>query len=740
MCQRIVLASAILALTPALLALTPAVPALTPALPAAGPRLENEHLAIAFSPEDAGLGVVSIEHRSGGGEPARFVSAAPGSALVWRLVLRGPSGAGGPGGPARPGAKPDETRLETIDNRSPGRSRSCRIDAARGAAALRWEGISLPGEEAAVDVAVDISLAPGSPAALWRIAVVSRSARLGPWEAHFPAFTGFGEKGKIDLALPRGNWGVLQRSASAAAVGYYPSNDWPMQLIIAHRGDRGLLVAARDPEAWPKRFRVEPGAELAFTIYPENMGKPGAGFRVPFEIATEAYRGSWWAGAKRYREWALTAPWSRRGPIAERKDFPPALRRTALWWLGGGAAGEAVPRMKAAAARFDVPIGIHWYNWHEIPFDVNYPEYFPAKPGFAEGVRELVAAGQVVMPYINGRLWDIAGANFPAARPAACKQPGGGEVYIETYGSGAKLAPMCPATPHWRSRVGDIVRRLAEECGVNAVYIDQIGSAGPVLCHDPAHGHPLGGGGHWVKGYREMLEPLRDFASKRGMVLTTENNAEPYMDTIDAFLIWLPRSDDEVPLITAVYGGRAVYFSSPSREGIEPDAFTMVQGRDLLWGCQLGWMGFDLLEPAREEQAGYLLQCARYRRALERFLLEGELLGELAPLDPPPPIESPWGGWKGTHPAKLPSVISAVWRAPGGHAASIAIIIANLSREPRTFAYDFDGAAWGLAAGKLRLDRVTLSKRESLGAVDFKFRRSESLAPREILALEISAP
>jgi hypothetical protein len=234
-----------------------------------------------------------------------------------------------------------------------------------------------------------------------------------------------------------------------------------------------------------------------------------------------------------------------------------------------------------------------------------------------------------------------------------------------------------------------------------------------------------------------MLEPLRQFAHRHGMFLTTENNAEPYADTIDAFLIWLPRSGDEIPLITAVYSGWTVYFASPVREGMEPDAFAMVQGRDLLWGCQPGWMGFDLLEPGQKEQAEYLLECARYRRALEKFLLEGELVGELAPLEAPPPMEANWGGWKGTHAARLPAVMSSVWRAPDGN---LALLIANLSREPRRFAYDFDGAAWGLPANveKLRLERITPGKREPIGEEGLRFRRAETLAPRQILAVEIS--
>lgn len=45
--------------------------------------------------------------------------------------------------------------------------------------------------------------------------------------------------------------------------------------------------------------------------------------------------------------------------------------------LGSGHPESIVPKMKQAAELFSVPIGIHWYNWHEIPFDTYYPNYFP---------------------------------------------------------------------------------------------------------------------------------------------------------------------------------------------------------------------------------------------------------------------------------------------------------------------------------------------------------------------------
>jgi hypothetical protein len=63
-------------------------------------------------------------------------------------------------------------------------------------------------------------------------------------------------------------------------------------------------------------------------------------------------------------------------------------------------------------------IAAHWYCWHEIPFDTDYPDYFPgnsiyccnlinvAKPGFKEAVSQLQSIGYKIFPYINGRLYD----------------------------------------------------------------------------------------------------------------------------------------------------------------------------------------------------------------------------------------------------------------------------------------------------------------------------------------------
>lgn len=82
-----------------------------------------------------------------------------------------------------------------------------------------------------------------------------------------------------------------------------------------------------------------------------------------------------------------------------------------------------------------VPVGFHWYLWHKIPFDNDYPHFFPAKDGFVKAVRDLEDAGVRVMPYINGRLWDADLDDFKSEGIKAVTKNEKGEPYIEDYGN-----------------------------------------------------------------------------------------------------------------------------------------------------------------------------------------------------------------------------------------------------------------------------------------------------------------
>jgi len=653
----------------------------------AGPyRLDCAALTLEFADEAAGLGLQRLTAHG-----QTMVASPDPKPLLWRIELRSGDKA----------LKPI-----VLDNRV-----AAKVSAtpSNEGLALRWDRIALPDEPSIMAVEVRIVRRDAAALTEWNIEVECRSRHYGIWDVAFPVMANVAPEALPDIAVSRGNWGILYRGSRDRQTGSYPSYEWPMQFLCVNRGESGLYLACHDPQAWPKRFSLAPLGEFHFQIPAPDQGVAGNGYRPRFPIAVGAYRGDWWQGAKLYRRWALAeAPWTKKGSIASRKDTPRALRGLGPWMQGSGHAKDVVPQMLAAARLFEVPIGIHWYNWHEIPFDTYYPNYFPAKPGFAEGVKELTSKGIVVMPYINGRLWDSGNDNFREAFPSACKTPDG-KPYLEEYGSGRKLACMCPATPFWQKKVQEICQRLMTECGVNAIYIDQIAAAAPQLCYDKSHGHPVGGGPHWVEGYRQMLAPIVQAAHAEGrdVIITTENDAEPYMDNVDAFLIWNPRYDNEIPMMTAVYSGQTVYFSSPSAVNDELRAFCASQGRDWLWGCQLGWMGFELLAPENRAKAGYLRDLAKQRLAAAKFMVYGELLGEVKPLNDVPKIEMTWNrGWgdKGAHKCILPAAMATLWRAADGQ---LAVAMTNWDDAEHTFNYRLEGGG----------------------------ERSETLKPRQVLVL-----
>ena len=123
-----------------------------------------------------------------------------------------------------------------------------------------------------------------------------------------------------------------------------------------------------------------------------------------------------------YQAWAQEhAPW---WPPAPSKR-PSRIQDIAVWAQLVGDPETVVPQVLKFAKYMGVPTGFHWYTWHQIPFDNDYPHYFPAKDGFIDGVRELEKAGIRVMPYINGRLWDAELEDFKSgAIKAATKNVG----------------------------------------------------------------------------------------------------------------------------------------------------------------------------------------------------------------------------------------------------------------------------------------------------------------------------
>ncbi|HJN16715.1 MAG TPA: DUF6259 domain-containing protein, partial [Armatimonadota bacterium] len=442
--------------------------------------------------------------------------------------------------------------------------------------------------------------------------------------------------------------------------------------------------------------------------------------------------------------------WTRKGPVSQRTDMPDSIKDLALWFIDNHTRDEVVPEMLKAQDFFDLPIGVHWYSWHEVPFDTHYPDYYPTKPGFAEGVKELTDRGILAMPYINGRLHDMDIPSFPEAEPW-CTKNESGENSMEVYPSQARQAIMCPYTEYWQKRINGVIERLVHESGVNAVYLDQIAAAWAKLCFDENHGHPVGGGSHWVDGYRELLKQTKEIGRRDGRetVFTTENNAEPYMDGVDAFLIWNPRNEAEIPMMTAVYSGYTLYFSSPRMQSGGPQSFWMGQARDFAWGCQLGWMSPEQFNHAGSVEGMHLKELGQYRVATRKFLTYGELLGELDlrfigdsgfHTFPLPKVSGTWDNWTGPpQDVTLPAVQTAVWRAEDD---TLGMFVVNVSDATLPCELRLDAEAYGGFESEgdwLELKRISPDGTEVAGYMPrAASRRVEVLKPNEVLVYEVA--
>ncbi|MBC8231792.1 hypothetical protein H8E77_19760, partial [bacterium] len=272
-----------------------------------------------------------------------------------------------------------------------------------------WRNIDLGDEANALDITVTCEYGAFPE---WRIQITNRSQKYGIWRVNFPRVSlVVSEDG--ELAVPMG-WGTLYKNPTRNGRyrGDYPNGWCTMQFAALCEGGEGLYLAAHDGKAFHKEFVFQPFPEesrLLFEVihYPEGMGVSGKNFESPYPIMIIPFEGNWVDAAKIYREWAReNSVWFPQEPLESSTRTPQWLKEITLWCQTGGDPKDVVPKVLRFADFFQTPMAVHWYNWHQIPFDDHYPEYFPAKEGFKEAVAELHEAGVYVMPYINGRLFD----------------------------------------------------------------------------------------------------------------------------------------------------------------------------------------------------------------------------------------------------------------------------------------------------------------------------------------------
>ncbi|NLE14219.1 MAG: hypothetical protein GX628_11155 [Clostridiales bacterium] len=571
----------------------------------------------------------------------------------------------------------------------------------------------------------------------WRTRISNDDPDWSVFEVSYPdiGFSG-GENFSPALLLPAES-GTLVRDAYKRQMkwyGSYPSGfngTFPVFGIYSEDkpGTPGIYAGIHAPAAAMVALTAalfESGEGVFAFSYPaENLGRGANSFALNGVLVQQAVDGGWYGMADIYRDYVLNhAEWVR--PTG-RSDSPAWMREVPMyvmdWMPNDNPDADPIPvsvrppkpqprdNWVTAPARLadklGLPIGYHLYNWHFIPFNNDYPWYFPVKEGLAEGVKELHRHGVHVMPYINGRIADTRNCRDAAGETvrfdrmfkAGATKRFNGSMFTETYASHEPdgklcvLAAICPTCPEWRSVMADTVRRLFDEYDMDAVYVDQIAAARMNLCCDENHNHTPGNGRWWPRAYRGMMDELRRIAPE-GKGFTTECNADCYSDMFDGFLTWSWVTPDLVPFFPRVYAGRIAMLGRNTNGYKKPDAvyFRFHTAQAVMFGQQIGWTNADVVDD--ERKSDFLVRMCRLRWDTREYYISGEMLR-------PPAVE---GGEDYTSDSSMGRenmqtvslAVASAWRGADGN---VIVTAANASEHEAEVTLRFDPDEYPLPEG-----------------------------------------
>ena len=449
-------------------------------------------------------------------------------------------------------------------------------------------------------------------------------------------------------------WGVEKPLDIATFEARYPSHASAMQFLVVHNAEGAFYYGTEDRRGCGKTYSAQctPTTVALSDAIPASAGWIADGtFRLPWVSVTGFTPKGWEDAVVRwYRPFTFTTEWGRK-PLASR-NIPQWCYDADAWVRAKHVTDQTYDAVRRAARYFGQGLGVHWYFWHHYPYDTHYPDYLPAQERFAGMVRDAQLLGARVTPYINGRLWDPAADSYKRDRgyDASCRKPDG-SLYTEIYPTSKVLNTVtCPSTDIWHRKIIELVDSLQHAVGVNGIYIDQIAAAAPEPCWNEAHGHPVGGGDFWYDGYRRLIGEIRAHHLLEDRILTSEENAECYIDLFDMLLVVnTPHEEDNCiirPVFPMVYSDRAVtsaFTYTPSEaDKMSLGDFRYELAKALLWGSQIGWVDpVPLMSEQAVSEARFMKTLTDFRRSLHDVVYGGLFIRELTPAGDNPIVKIP---------------------------------------------------------------------------------------------------
>ncbi len=603
-----------------------------------------------------------------------------------------------------------------------------------------------------VPVEVETRLKSGQSLARSRIRINARDAGPGLKTVTFPVVQGIlplTEGAKNDQILLTHHVGDVKESplVSGQAVGFkYPLGS--MQFTALMGDGRGLYCAEEDGQVHRKYFAWTPGAAsgtLAFSVsHPVlNWGAKELvrEYHSPGDVVMGPFQGDWFDVARIYRKWALTAPWSRKGPIHKRNDYPQWLVKLGYRMIGSLSNEGNIELAYMTQEFFDTPESIcHDSGWSSNAYhhDTN-PAYFPPRIGsqeFAQLVKDLQAKNMRVVPYVIGWLWNTATESY---RIEDAEHKGGllmeSGTVAETYVSSPELsAAMCPATQLWRGKMLEVATELVGKYGVDGIYFDYFTNH-TSDCFNTDHGHPIAGGNYWSQGVHGLYEEVRAECKKLNpeFMLCAEDTAEWCIDVVDS--VHTGGVSSNTPVYLAVYHGYTQVFG-----GVQNCSTPQTIGRWWMMGTENGFNNImPWLAAGKVGDMGIyyrnLLRC--HTQFAKPYLGYGEMLrppkiaGDLPVLP-----GSACGQYQPAFPVR--AVEGSAWRAPDG---TVGIFFLNYDSEQEhefTWTQDLNEIAEIGPEKNLKVTGWTPQGEQTVGQwAGGLLRRTTKIEPRGLIALKL---
>lgn len=479
--------------------------------------------------------------------------------------------------------------------------------------------------------------------------------------------------------------GAVKRNTSANRFtysGYYPSGNATMQFGAYYSRQGGVYFAAEDGRARAKSFLFrasQHGVEIACSwpaAYQPETDKPSL-FAPQCDAVLTAFTGDWYEAGLLYKDFLKrSAVWYQTAePVTA---YPDWFRKNTLWLVLHHRSNSA-EKLAWLREYFELPFAVHYYNWFG-KFDRDYPHHH-ANPQHYLWMQNIKKMGINIIPYTNGRLWELLDRRDNDYRYTACGKPDAvklpdGNVQTEKY-NGVSFAVMCPACKNWQNELKSLARRVLGYGG-DGMYMDQIGAARPRLCFDHSHPHLPNDPDSWyMNGYRKLLLDLHELYPNA--IWTTEDNAEPYVGLMHGLLSWRWMVDGNVPLFNMLYSGKTE-MTGRAFGGDTPLTRKVKIYQQLLQGEQLGWGGVDFI--TQKDQADFRLTVKRamhLRLGLLDYFQQGTLMKSPG-IDKVNYRNLKWGNFADQI-VSTPDIVSTMWKKQDIQV----IMMVNQSEKERTF-------------------------------------------------------